>query len=173
MGEYDAVSASRRFNVLATQIANLGEQLGQSRKEVELLRAEVVSLSTTVKSLRGGSEVKTPSAPRWDGLDQAAEAVQLAELREWVDGVLRVQYPDYALVSCWPNHREALWELGTLHAEWQRTYAEPPSIDLDRAQWWHERWLPGAINRLGKSITCNEFAGCHADDVAASTRRGA
>jgi hypothetical protein len=164
MGEYDAVSASRRFSALATQIADLREQLAESRKETELLRAEVVSLSAAVKGALDAGKARAPDAPRWDGLDQAAEAGQLAALAEWVDGVLRVQYPGYPLPACWPNHREALWELGTLHAEWQRAYPGHGGGDLDRAQWWHERWLPGALGRLRKSVTCNEYSACYVTD---------
>lgn len=172
MGEYDAVSASQRFNVLAKQIASLTEQLGASCKEVELLRAEVVSLSSAVKTVLDGGKVKAPDAPRWDGLDPATETAQLEALRAWVDGVLRVQYPGYPLAGCWPNHREALWELGTLHAEWQRTFGGTDGTDLDRAEWWHERWLPGALTRLRKSVSCNEYAGCQVTDRA-RTLRGA
>ena len=42
----------------------------------------------------GHGKLKNPPAPRWDDLDQAQEAAQLAALREWVNGVLRAQYPD-------------------------------------------------------------------------------
>lgn len=116
MGEYDAVSASRRFAVLAKQIADLTQQreedrqqLAQAREEVEQLREMVSGLSATVKSVLDGGKAKAPAAPRWDGLDQAEGAAHLAALRKWVDGVLRVQYPGYPLPDCWPAHLEALW----------------------------------------------------------------
>jgi len=63
------------------------------------------------------------------------------------------------LRPCWPNHPEAVWELSTLMAEWERVYGDPDNRDLAGALWWHERWLPGVIARLDKAITCDE-AGC-------------
>jgi hypothetical protein len=159
MGEYDAVSASQRFAVLAKQIAGLRKQREEDRKEIEQLREMVSGLAATVKSTLGVGKAKAPATPRWDNLDQAAEAAQLAQLGKWVNGVLRVQYPGYPLPGCWPGHREALWELGTLHAEWQRTYAGPRGVDLDRAEWFHERWLPGVLSRLNKAI-CTDGSYC-------------
>lgn len=152
MGEYDAVSASQRFNVLARQIADLHKQREEDRKEIDQLREMVSGLAATLKSVLDTGKAKAPAAPRWDHLDQAAEAAQLAQLGKWVNAVLRVQYPEYPLPDCWSAHRAALWELGTLCAEWNRTYGDPRGVDLDRAEWFHERWLPGALARLNKAI---------------------
>jgi hypothetical protein len=85
----------------------------------------------------------------------------LAELRHWVEDFARKQYPAYMarLRPCWPNHPEAVWELSTLMAEWERVYGDSDNRDLAGALWWHERWLPGVIARLDKAIACDE-AGC-------------
>lgn len=127
------------------------------REELDQLRAEVAGLSAAVKSAVDGGKAKIPLGPRWDNLDQDQEAAQLAQLREWVNGFLRVQYPGYKLPDCWPEHREALWELGALHAEWQRVFGEPRGADLESMLWFHERWLPGTLARLSRVIT----SGCH------------
>jgi outer membrane murein-binding lipoprotein Lpp len=134
-------------------------EIKKLREDLDQLRTEVARLSAAVKGALGGGKAKAPQGPRWDNLDQQQEATQLARLREWVDGVLRVQYPGYKLPDCWPGHREALWELGTLHAEWERTYADPRGVDLDRAEWFHERWLPGALARIDKAISTKVY-GC-------------
>ena len=49
----------------------------------------------------------------------------LAELRHWVEDFARKQYPAYMarLRPCWPNHPEAVWELSTLMAEWERGWS--------------------------------------------------
>lgn len=60
------------------------------------------------------------------------------------------------LPPCWPRHREALWELGNLRAEWRRIYENPAGADLAAAMWWHERWLPGVLARLKNSMPCDE-----------------
>jgi hypothetical protein len=87
------------------------------------------------------------AVPHWIGLDPAEHAVQLAELREWTDTVLRREYGGYQLADCWPNHPHVIWELSTLAAEWHRTYGSSrPS--LDRALEFHDRWLPGTMRRI-------------------------
>lgn len=131
------------------------------RLDFKKLREKVDNLAATLADALDHGKLKDPPAPRWHDLDQAGEAAQLATLRGWVDEVLRVQYPDYKLPDCWPAHRTALWELGNLRAEWQAIYEDLRGANLERALWFHERWLPGAIARLTRSIPCDE-AGCQA-----------
>ena len=92
--------------------------------------------------------------------DQAEEAAQLATLREWVDGVLLVQYPEYTFPGCWESHRAALWELGALHAEWRRVFDDPCGVNLESMLWFHERWLPGVLGRLNRAISPDTAMGC-------------
>jgi hypothetical protein len=128
------------------------------RRDFKKLSEKVDGMAATVADAMDHGKLKPPPAPRWDDLDQAEEAAQLTRLREWVNGVLLAQYAEYTLPGCWEAHRAALWELGNLHAEWQHVYGDPRGVDLEAALWFHERWLPGAVNRLGKSI--NSDAGC-------------
>ena len=85
----------------------------------------------------------------------------LAELSEWVEAFLRRHYPGYAarLPRCWASHPEAVWELSTLRAEWQRIYDDPDNRDLQGALTWHDRWFPGVLGRLAVSVKCDE-SGC-------------
>ena len=125
------------------------------RTELRRLREQVDELSAAAGSHR--KQRTDPPAPCWEGLSPDEFAAQLTALANWVDGFLRVHYPGYALASCWRNHPEALWELGTLHAEWQRVYADPDNRDLAGALWWHERWLPGTLGRLARATAaCDE-----------------
>jgi hypothetical protein len=129
------------------------------------LDERVEDLARTLAEAVDRGELKAPPAPRWDGLDQDQEAAQLARLREWVHRVLHAQYTDYALPACWPAHRAARWELGNLHAEWQRIYADPRGADLEAALWFHERWLPGTIARLNRAINSDGAFGCRLHDA--------
>jgi hypothetical protein len=131
------------------------------RAEFKKLREQVADLATALAGAMERGKLKNPPAPRWDDLDRSEAAAQFADLRGWVDGVLRVQYPEYPLPACWAAHREALWELGTLRAEWLRIYPSPgQGGDLVGALEFHERWLPGVLNRLNRAIPCDQ-AGCH------------
>jgi hypothetical protein len=107
-------------------------------------------------------QVKPPPAPWWC-VDKAEGQAMLAELREWVDTFLRPHYPGYLarLPRCWSAHAEAVWELSTLRAEWQRVYGDPDNRDLQGALTWHDKWLPGVLSRLAAAIRC-DAAGCRA-----------
>ena len=50
---------------------------------------------------------------------------RLSELSDWVETVLRTQYPGYLadqIRPCWPNHPEARWELTWLYQLWTLAY---------------------------------------------------
>lgn len=140
------------------------------RHAFKKLDEKVEDLAKTLADAVDRGELKAPPAPRWDSADQEQFAAQLDDLRNWVHGVLRAQYPDYALPACWEAHRTALWELGNLHAEWQRVYADPRGPDLEAALWFHERWLPGTIGRLNRAINSEGEFGCRVH--AAGARYG-
>ncbi|MGE5288427.1 MAG: hypothetical protein ACM3ML_14770 [Micromonosporaceae bacterium] len=81
--------------------------------------------------------------------DKAREE-KLSELFDWVETVLRVQYPDYVadqIRPCWPNHPEARWELAWLYQQWSLTYLAKRPSPKDAADW-HDRWAPGVLRRL-------------------------
>lgn len=166
VGELRALVASLKATVTQWDARLEREGIGATlvlRLEVKKLREEVAALSAILSGALDTGKLKDPPAPRWDEAAPAEEAGQLADLRAWVDGFLSVQYPGYPLPACWPSHREALWELGTLHAEWQRVYGDPRGPELAGALWFHERWLPGVLARLTHSIPCDE-AGCQLQD---------
>jgi hypothetical protein len=142
------------------------------RRDIKNLSERTDALAAALGTALDQGRLKAPHGPRWDNLDQDEEAAQLARLREWVDGVLRVQYPGYRLPDCWPAHREALWELGALHAEWQRVFGDPRGVNLESMLWFHERWLPGTLGRLDRAIS-NTNLGCLQHGYGATGRRAA
>jgi capsule polysaccharide export protein KpsE/RkpR len=169
---------------LAAQIADLRGQLARSQGDVGHLRArleastgQVMKLLVEVKQLRKrvqhqqdrlgealeARQLEPVPAPWWCVGAEEGEAM-LAGLRDWVDGFARRHYPGYLarLPRCWPNHPEAVWELSTLRAEWERVYAEPENAELQGALTWHDKFLPGVLGRLAGpagSIKCDE-TGC-------------
>ena len=63
--------------------------------------------------------------------DDRTGAWRGTELFDWVETVLRTQYPDYLadqIRACWPDHPEARWELAWLYQQWSLTYLadQPP-----------------------------------------------
>ena len=142
------------------EIGALREQLKGSTGQVMLLLVQVKRLAERLNDALAKRQLAPPPAPWWR-VSEAEFQSMLAELRHWVESFARKHYPAYVarLPPCWPNHPEAVWELSTLMAEWERVYGDADNRDLAGALWWHERWLPGCIARLEKAITCDE-AGC-------------
>ena len=159
---------------LAAQLAELRGQLARSQGEIGVLRerlegstGQTAMLRLEVKHLREElaeavekRRLKPPPAPWWV-VDEATGKQLLAALHEWVETFLRRHYPGYLarLPRCWANHPEAVWELSTVGAEWERIYADEDNRDLAGALAWHDRYLPDVISRLGAVIKCDE-TGC-------------
>jgi len=160
---------------LAEQVAALRGELSRYAGEVGGLRArmeeftgrdmaqllEIKKLGEKLDEALARHQSADPPAPFWRGLDRETHEARLTELRDFVEGFLRVEYPGYLvkLPPCWPNHREALWELSNLMTEWVRVYGDPDSRDLQAALWWHERWAPNTFQRLAQAIRC-DASGC-------------
>jgi regulator of replication initiation timing len=160
---------------LAAQLADLRGQLARSQGEIRVLReqlegstGQVMMFRLEVKQLRerleeaaGKRQLVPPPAPSWEVAEDAGRE-QLAALRHWVEQFLRRWYPGYLarLPVCWPAHGEALWELATLCAEWERIYADEDNRDLQGALAWHDRWLPGVLARLAAALVKCDETGC-------------
>ncbi len=110
-------------------------------------------------------EATASVAPYW--LDHSDDEYRdaLAELAEWVSNVLLPNYDAPGLRACWPNHMQAVWELSTLQAEWERIYVRKNPL-LAAALVWHDRWLPGVLRRLGPVMK-----DCTGDKCALTSRR--
>jgi hypothetical protein len=142
------------------RVGQVGARLETESGQVLPLLAEVKKLREQLQDAIDKRQLAPPPAPWWC-VDQAEARAMHAELREWVEAFLRRYYPAYArrLPPCWASHPEAVWELGNLHAEWQRIYADPDNRDLQGALTWHDRWLPGVLARLDAALKC-DVSGC-------------
>ena len=168
MTEPDPVAAlAAQFLELRGQLARVEGAAGQVRARQEADSGQVAMLHLQVKQLREElaeaiekRRLKPPPAPWWV-VSEAEGRAMLADLRGWVDGFARRHYPGYLcrIPACWANHAEAVWELSTLRAEWERIYGDEDNRDLQGALNWHDRLLPGVVNRLADAVKCDE-AGC-------------
>ena len=160
-------------------LAALAQQMEDLRGELAAFQAQwdaklktegiggTMTLLLEVKRLRERLDGPWPSAsssrvPRpWWCVGEAEGKAMLADLTGWVETFLRRHYPGYAarLPRCWASHPEAVWELSTLRAEWQRIYGDQDNGDLQGALTWHDKWFPGVLARLAASVKCDE-SGC-------------
>ena len=152
---------------LENEIEQARERLGET---VEALAAKVDVLTVTqqthatvlndVAQLRSQVEqilvllaeqdARSPGAWFWLTMTEQERIEKHGELLDWVESVLRRQYPDYLadrIRSCWPNHPEARWELAWLYQLWSLAYLAKRPAPRDAADW-HDRWFPGVIRRL-------------------------
>jgi hypothetical protein len=151
-------------------IAALAVQINSLRREVESLAAKLNGLATKqrdhaaalndVTDLRRQieqilallTEQDHASPVTWFWLTMTDQECneKFSELFDWVETVLRPQYPDYLaehIRQCWPNHPEARWELAWLYQLWSAAYLAERRAPKDAADW-HDRWTPGVLRRL-------------------------
>jgi hypothetical protein len=102
LGESLAALAAQ-VAALRGQVTLITDRVDHAGLRGELdLAARFEELAQTVAGALDAASPRGPAAPRWIGLDRQAFAWQLAELRGWVDTVLRQHYPGYELRDCWP-----------------------------------------------------------------------
>jgi len=140
------------------------------RRDLGRLRTQVEALAEALADALDDPGPLVATAPHWAALDDGEYAAELEALASWVRDVLRPNYGGYVdtvLRDCWAKHFAAVWELGTLRAEWLRIYnaKRPPLAD---ALVWHDRWLPGVLGRLRPVMkSCTAAAdGCAMDQPA-------
>lgn len=142
-GKLDTVSrAQREQAAVLSEIAGLREQIEQ------------------VLSTLTDQEDASPAEWFWLTMTEQRRSEQFSDLFDWVETVLRTQYPDYLadqVRPCWPNHPEARWELAWLYQLWSRVYLVDGAGPRDAADW-HDRWSPGALHRLGQIMSRCEHA---------------
>jgi hypothetical protein len=154
----------------APTVAALAVSLNRLRHDLDDLTAQVAAVTSTqrqhaillggladlrqqasdILSLLTGENSDAPPPWFWLTMPDHDRDEKLTELTEWVNTILRVQYPGYlanAIRPCWPAHPEARWELAWLYQLWLHAYlSDHPA--LPEAANWHDRWAPGVIRRL-------------------------
>lgn len=115
------------------------------------LRQQVEQILDTLTE----GEDDSPTTWFWLTMSEQERDAKLSELSDWVETVLRVQYPGYladCVRPCWPNHYEARWELAWLYHLWTCAYLADQSAPKDAADW-HDRWLSGVLRRLSQVMS--------------------
>ncbi len=153
-------TAGRRLD----DLAHAQRQHSRAFKDVAEIRQQIHQILTILDTENEAS----PARWFWLTMNDQERQAKLAELHDWVETVLRQQYPDYIadqIKPCWPNHPEARWELTWLYQLWTLTYLTTRPTPKDAGDW-HDRWIPGVVRRLGQVMgncqggtSCNE-KGC-------------
>jgi hypothetical protein len=149
---------------LAVRLAALRGELSALRKRLDQagvtgdtdLAAALAALAQTVTDTLNAAAPRGPSPVRWDRMAGDDRKRAFADLTAWVDRVLTPYQQGHggshpALEACWPEHPQAVQELGVLHAAWRRAW-DRPRPDLPAALDWQDRWAPGVLRRLGDAL---------------------
>jgi chromosome segregation ATPase len=147
----------RRFGRHQATVASWETRFTEETSMMSVALVKLKQLSERLDEVVTKNKTKSPPAPWWGSGDREELQAELGELREWVDRFARIHYPAYMakLPLCICAHPEAIWELSTLKAEWDRIYADEDNRDLQGALTWHEKWLPGVLGRLAAVIRCD------------------
>jgi hypothetical protein len=147
------------------QLLKHAEALAQVRQRIDGLAEEttesIANLLLRLEAVEegaGGATGRSPQSWCWRYLAPHAAETLTAELADWVRWVRR-RYPLARRVPpCWANHPEVVEELTALWLAWQAAYTEPDP-PLTAAADWHDRWLPGVLDRLENgafSLNCTD-----------------
>ena len=148
----------RRVETLATSIDDLTSTQQEHATVLDGI-AELRRQVEQILTILGNDDEPLPGEWFWLTLTGQQRDERLSELSDWVETVLRTQYPGYLagqIRPCWPNHPEAMWELTWLYQLWTRAYLTGRPAAKDAADW-HDRWSPGVIRRLAQVMRqCQE-----------------
>jgi hypothetical protein len=176
----DAQGGSPALAALAIQVSKLHRGVDSLTKRADALTrtqqehavvlegiAELRDQVEKVLTILGEDDEDSSEPWFWLTMDDQAREYRYSELYDWVETVLRVQYPGYLtgqILPCWPNHPEARWELAWLYQLWHAAYLSKRPALKDAADW-HDRWSPGVVRRLGHLMARCESA-CQRDHPA-------
>lgn len=145
------VHLRRELDALTSKL----DDLADAQREHKRVFSDVAKIRQQIHQILTILDTENDASPaRWCWLTMTDEEreTKFTELYDWVETVLRQQYPDYLadhIKPCWPNHPEARWELTWLYQIWTLTYLTTRPTPKDAGDW-HDRWAPGVIRRVGQ-----------------------
>ena len=139
---------------LRREVAELRDQLGQQARAIEALDGVLGKLV----DVRDGTLVPAPwcyhEPPPLKGVDVLPTWVAWWNLR------YAPQEHGKLIPYCWQEHGGLAAEIATLATCWQRAFHDAKA-NSDAAQMWHDRWLPGFLQRMRTWVPADCFDGTH------------
>ena len=151
---------------------------GELRSEVDALRELVLSQSRAIEAIDGilarlidsrdGQLVPGPwcfhEPPPMKDVDVLPTWVAWFNLRYApLDSTKQIPY-------CWAEHGGLAAEVATLAYSWQKAFNDVKA-NHDAAQMWHDRWLPGFLQRMRTWAPGGCFDGSHREPRSSETGR--
>ena len=156
----------RQLMQQAQVIARLRRDLDDLTNETTDMVAGILARCEDLEARGDDSAGNRPAAWCWRDLGPLARTELMSQLESWTRW-LRHRYPlARKIPGCWAEHSELVEELIALWLAWQQAYQEPHP-PLTAAADWHDRWLPGLLNRLEHGPFALDCANAHAPRPAA------
>jgi hypothetical protein len=145
------MSTQPELEPLARQLVQQAQLIARLRHDLDELASETTDsyadILTRLDDLDRVRSTATPTAWCWRNLGPEGQNELWQELKTWV-GWLTSRYPiARKLPSCWTKHPEVVEELTALWLAWHGAY-ETADPQLTAPADWHDRWLPGLLQRL-------------------------
>ena len=156
---------------LARQLVRHAEAISQMRRDLDELASEMTDLASDLVARLETAEESAPQltpgpdgATGWCWRDLGPQAAETLwqELAGWV-GWIPGRHPLARRVpECWHRHPEVVEELTALWLAWCAAYTERDA-PLTSAADWHDRWLPGLLQRLEHGAFALDCSRQHVD----------
>lgn len=159
-----------------TSTGPAGGDLGGLRRELDTLRELVQSQSRAIEAI---DEVLSQLIDVRDGqllpapwcYHEPPPAEDVDVLPTWV-AWFNLRYvpldPTKQIPYCWPEHGGLAAEIATLAFAWSKAF-DDVKANHDAAQMWHDRWLPGFLQRMRFWAPRECFDGAHRPNRRADT----
>ncbi len=144
-----------------TDIASLRRELDSLRELVQSQSRAIEAIDTVLGQLTDSRDGSLLPAPWCYHEPPPAEDVDILET--WV-AWFNLRYapldPTKHIPYCWPEHGGLAAEVATLAHTWIRAF-DDLKANSDAAQMWHDRWLPGFLQRMRSWAPGECFDGSH------------
>lgn len=148
-----------------------GSEVAALRREVATLRDLIGKQNRAIEAIDGvldklidARDSTLKPAPWCYHLPPPARDVDI--LPTWVAWWnLRYAPPEHTkrIPYCWEQHGGLAAEIATLAYTWRKGF-DDVKANSDAAQMWHDRWLPGFLQRMRSWVPVDCFDGIHKED---------
>jgi hypothetical protein len=131
---------------LATRVAKMEVDLAQASGLLARLAQQVTGSGDAAAPRPAGDGAEPPRVP-WFVLGDIEDDAPFPVWVAWLGSHYVIPETGKSIVyDCWARHDAVVAELATLWQAWRAAFLDPKASP-DAAQNWHDRWLPGFMQR--------------------------
>lgn len=144
---------------LRREVANLRDLVGAQGRAIEAIDAALAKLLDSREGRLRPAPWCYHEPPPTKGVDVLPTWVAWFNLR------YAPQEQTKRIPYCWEEHGGLAAEIATVACAWQKAF-DDVKANSDAAQMWHDRWLPGFLQRMRSWAPADCFDGSHRDEAS-------